>query len=42
MLGTDSTAMAMLAEYRGQKMPQYKLSEKDVDALLAYIEKMTK
>jgi hypothetical protein len=31
----------MLAEYKNQKMPGQKLSDQDVDALLAYIDGQT-
>jgi cytochrome c551/c552 len=41
MLATDSLAQAMLAEYKNQKMPGQKLSDQDVDALLAYIDGQT-
>ena len=41
MLTTDSLAMAMLQEYKGVKMPNMKLSEADVDALLHYIQQET-
>lgn len=38
MLASDSTAMAMLAEWKGIKMPKQTLSDQDVDAILAYIQ----
>jgi len=38
MLQSDSTAMAMLKEYKGAKMPNQKLSEQDTNAILAFIE----
>lgn len=41
MLGSDSVARALLAEYRGIKMPGQKLSDQDVDAILAFIESET-
>jgi len=37
MLASDSTAMALLAEWKGIKMPKQSLSEQDVDAILAYL-----
>jgi len=37
MLQSDSTAMALLAEWKGIKMPKQSLSEQDVDAILAYL-----
>lgn len=37
MLNTDSTAMAMLKEWKGYKMPQMKVSDTDIDNLLHYI-----
>ena len=37
MLTTDSTAKAMLKEWKGVKMPQITLSDADVDAILAYV-----
>jgi hypothetical protein len=37
MLQTDSVAIAMLKEYKGQKMPNQKLSEQDTDAIIAFI-----
>lgn len=37
MLASDSIAQAMLAEYRGVRMPALKLTDQDVDALLQYI-----
>jgi cytochrome c551/c552 len=33
----DSTAMAMVAEWKGIKMPSQKLTDQDVDALLAFV-----
>lgn len=38
MLASDSLAQAMLAEYQGVKMPNLKLSDADVDALLHYMQ----
>lgn len=37
MLATDSTAQAMLAEYNGVKMPNLKLTDPDVEALIHYM-----
>jgi mono/diheme cytochrome c family protein len=37
MLTSDSLAMAMLAEYKNVKMPNMKLTDADIDALLNYI-----
>jgi cytochrome c551/c552 len=37
MLASDSTAMALLAEWKNIKMPKQTLSDQDVDALLAYL-----
>ena len=37
MLETDPTAQAMLKEYNNMKMPNMKLSDQEVDALLHYI-----
>ena len=37
MLSTDSTAMALLKEWKGYKMPQMKVSDADIDNLLHYI-----
>jgi cytochrome c551/c552 len=39
MLESDSIAKALLAEWKGMKMPQFKLTDEDVDALLHYIAK---
>lgn len=41
MLTTDSIAMAMLAEYKNVKMPNMKLTDADIDALLNYIAEET-
>jgi nitrite reductase (NO-forming) len=38
MLATDSTAQALVKEFKGVKMPEQKLAEADIDALLAYID----
>lgn len=40
-LTTDSLAMAMLAEYKNVKMPNMKLTDGDIDALLHYIAEET-
>jgi cytochrome c551/c552 len=37
MLASDSTAIGMLNEWRGIKMPKQNLSDADIDALLAYL-----
>lgn len=37
MLATDSIAKAMLAEYKGVRMPPLKLTDPEIDALLHYI-----
>lgn len=37
MLETDSIAKALLAESKGAKMPQFRLTEADADALVHYI-----
>ena len=37
MLQSDSTAIALLAEWKGIKMPKQSLSEEDVNAILAYL-----
>jgi mono/diheme cytochrome c family protein len=37
MLETDSIAKAMLVEHRNIKMPQVKLSDADINAVLHYI-----
>ncbi len=41
MLANDSTAQAMLAEAKGVKMPNMKLSDPDIEALLNYIAQET-
>lgn len=38
MLQSDSVAQAMLVEYKNVKMPNLKLSDADVDALLHYMQ----
>ena len=37
MLETDSTAKALLVEYKGVKMPQFKLTDEDINGLIHYI-----
>ena len=37
MLETDSLAKALLAEYKGMRMPQQRISEQEADALVHYI-----
>lgn len=37
MLQSDSTAIKLLAEWKGIKMPKQNLSEEDVNAILAYL-----
>ena len=37
MLATDSTAIGLLKEYKGAKMPNQRISEADTDAILAFI-----
>lgn len=37
MIGSDSIAMAMVAEWKGIKMPTQPLTDPDIEALLAYI-----
>ena len=39
MLESDSIGQALLVEYKGVKMPQFKLPEGDVDALIHYMAK---
>ena len=41
MLATDSLAMTLLAKYKNVKMPNMKLSDADIDALLHYIAEET-
>lgn len=38
MLATDSTAKALLAEFQNIKMPNMKLTDADVDALVNYMQ----
>lgn len=37
MLTSDSTAMGLLAEWKGIKMPKQALTDQDIEALLAYL-----
>ena len=37
MLETDETAMALLAEWNNTKMPQIKLSDSEIEALIHYM-----
>lgn len=37
MIASDSIAMAMVAEWKGIKMPTQPLTDPDIEALLAYI-----
>jgi cytochrome c551/c552 len=37
MLESDSIGRALLAEWKGMRMPQFNLSDADIDALLHYI-----
>ena len=39
MIATDSTAQAMVAEFQGVKMPQFKLTDAEIDALINYMAK---
>jgi len=41
MLGSDSVAQAMLKDYKGLKMPGQKLSDQEIDAILAHIDGQT-
>jgi protein SCO1/2 len=41
MLQNDSIAMAMLAAAKGVKMPNVKLTEQEIDALLHYVAQET-
>jgi mono/diheme cytochrome c family protein len=41
MIASDSIAMAMVAEYKGTKMPDMKLKSADVDALFHYFQQET-
>jgi cytochrome c2 len=37
MLATDSTAIQLMNQYKGAKMPNQKISEADADAIIAFI-----
>ena len=37
MLGSDSTAMALLAEWKGIRMPQQDFTDQDVEAILTFV-----
>jgi len=37
MIATDSIAIAMVAEWKGIRMPQQALTDQDIEALLAYV-----
>lgn len=37
MLETDSVAQALVVEYKGVKMPQFKLPDADIEALIHYM-----
>jgi mono/diheme cytochrome c family protein len=37
MLASDSTAQAMLAEWKGIRMPKQNMSDQDIQAILAYL-----
>jgi len=41
MLQNDSLAMALLAAAKGVKMPNMKLSERDIDAVMHYMAQET-
>jgi cytochrome c2 len=41
MLASDSTAMALLTEYRGMKMPDLKLPDSDIDAVINFLAQAT-
>jgi cytochrome c551/c552 len=38
MLASDSTAQALMAEWKNLRMPKQNLSDQDVDAILAYMQ----
>ena len=42
MLATDTIAKRMLAEAKGAKMPQFKLTDAEIDAIFAYIAQESK
>jgi len=37
MLASDSTAIALAKEYNGARMPQQRLTDNDIDAILTYL-----
>jgi hypothetical protein len=37
MLASDSTAIAMMAEWQGIRMPKQTMSDQDIDAILGYL-----
>lgn len=37
MLASDSTAQAMLAEWKGIRMPKQNMSDQDIEAILQYL-----
>jgi len=37
MIASDSTAMGMVSEWRGIRMPKQHLTDQDIDAILAYL-----
>jgi len=41
MLASDSTAIALLEEWRGMRMPGQRLSDQDIEAILAFIDAET-
>jgi hypothetical protein len=41
MLASDSIAQAMLAEYQNVKMPNLRLSDEEVEALIHYMQQET-
>jgi hypothetical protein len=41
MLGSDSTAREMVKEYKGLKMPGQKLTDQEIEAILAHIDAET-
>jgi len=41
MLATDETAMALMEEWKGMRMPGQRLSDQEIEAILAFIESET-
>lgn len=37
MIASDSTAIAMVAEWKGIRMPQQKFTDQDIELLLTYV-----